>query len=152
MTQINTRTLIVLLASLVALVVLVQSSHRGRVSAAVIPQPSVVSTAVVEAPKAVKPVALKVASGVQVIPAEKCNVALKSGGAFAVLAEPVSCNGVAIESVKINVSDKPCAAASKSDFRTLSHSTVFDGKFGVYVENKPQARCFEVAEITGKYL
>ncbi|MFT4079122.1 hypothetical protein [Rhodomicrobium lacus] len=130
---------------------LVKSQH-GRVSAAVIPQATVVKTAVVEAPKAVQPAALKVASGVQVIPAEKCNVALKSGGAFAVLAEPVACNGVAIESVKINVSDKPCTAANKSDFRTLSHSTVFDGKFGVYVENKPQARCFEVAEITGKYL
>ncbi|MBT3069441.1 hypothetical protein KKP04_00970 [Rhodomicrobium sp. Az07] len=130
---------------------LVKSQH-SRVSAAVIPQATVVKTAVVEAPKAVQPVALKVASGVQVIPAEKCNVALKSGGAFAVLAEPVACNGVAIESVKINVSDKPCAAAAKSDFRTFSHSTVLNGKFGVYVENKPQARCFQVAEITGKYL
>jgi hypothetical protein len=151
MTQINTRTIVVLLACFVALVVLVKSQH-GRVSAAVIPQASVVKTAAAEAPKAVQPVAYKVASGVQVIPAEKCNIALKSGGAFAVLAEPVACNGVAIESVKINVAEKPCAAAGKSDFRTLSHSTVLNGKFGVYVENKPQARCFEVAEITGKYL
>ena len=146
----NTRTLGVILACFVALVVLGQSAQRlTHVSAAVIHAPVLekanVAPVVVEAP--VK----KVSNQLVAIPKEKCASTWTNYGT-SVLVTPTTCNDVSIASMTIAVSEKPCEASTQTDFQSLSYNTYFKGDFGFYLGQGKKIQCLTVKEIVGKYL
>ncbi len=145
----NTRTLGVVLACFVALVVLGQSAHRmTNVSAANIHLPVVVEKATV-APAVVE--VKKASNQLVAIPKEKCGSTWVNGGNY-VLVTPKTCNDVSIASMTIAVSDKPCDAAKQADFQSLSYDTYFKGDFGFYLGQGKKVQCLAVKEIVGKYL
>jgi hypothetical protein len=147
----NTRTLGAILACFVALVVLVQSAQRlTNVSAAVIHAPVLEKASV--APVAVEaPVVKKASNQLVAIPKEKCGSTWVNGGNY-VLVTPKTCDDVAISSMTVAVSDKPCEASSQADFQTLSYNTYFKGDFGFYLGQGKNVKCLAVKEIVGKYL
>ncbi len=147
----NTRTLGVLIACFVALVVLGQSAQRlTNVSAAVI-HPQVIEKAFV-APAAVEaPVVKKASNQLVAIPKEKCASTWTNYG-NSVLVTPKTCNDVSIASMTIAVSDKPCDASTQADFQSLTYNTYFKGDFGFYVGQGKTVQCVAVKEIVGKYL
>ncbi len=146
----NTRTLGVLLAGCVALVMIAQSVNRVKVSAASIHVPVIVRAP--EAPvKAEAPVVKKAAPQLVAIPAEKCASTWVNGGNY-VLVTPKTCNDVSIASITIGVSAKPCESSTKADFESLTNSTVFKGDYGFYVGQDKTVKCLAVQGIVGKYL
>ena len=147
----NTRTLGVILAfCFVALVVLGQSAQRlTNVSAAVI-HPPVVEKATV-APVVVEAPVKKVLNQLVEIPKEKCGSTWVNGGNY-VLVTPKTCGDVAIASLTVAVSDKPCEASTQADFQSLSYDTYFKGDFGFYLGQGKKVQCLAVKEIVGKYL
>jgi hypothetical protein len=150
MIETNTRTLAVLLAGFVALVVVMQSVNRlNHVSAAVIHVPVVEKAP--EAPVKVEAPVKKVSNQLATIPAEKCASTWVNGGNY-VLVTPKTCNDVSIASITIGVSAKPCDASTKSDFKSLTNSTAFKGDYGFYIGQDRSVKCLAVQEILGKYL
>ncbi len=146
----NTRTLGVLLACFVALVILGQSAHRlTNVSAAVI-HPSVIEKASV-APAAVEAPVKKVSNQLVSIPKEKCASTWTNYG-NSVLVTPKTCNDVSIASMTIAVSEKPCETSTPADFQSVSYDTYFKGDFGFYLGQGKKVQCLAVKEIVGKYL
>ena len=145
----NTRTLAVLLAGFVALIVLAQSAHQIKFTAAVI-HPAVVEKAPV-APVAVEAPVKKVSNQLVAIPKEKCGSMWVNGGNY-VLVTPKTCDDVSVASITIAVSDKPCEASTQADFTSLTNSTYFKGDYGFYVGQGKNIQCLAVKEIIGKYL
>jgi hypothetical protein len=146
----NTRTLGVLLAGFVALVMVAQSAQRVQVTAASIHVP-----VIEKAPEApVKPaaqVAAKPVNQLVVIPSEKCASTWVNGGNY-VLVTPKTCKDVSIASITVGVSAKPCEASTKADFQSLTNSTYFNGDYGFYLGQDKSVKCLAVQEIVGKYL
>ena len=149
----NTRTLGVLLAGFVALVVLGQSaqqlSHQFRATAAVTHSVVVVETAP-PAPVIVE-ATLKQASEFVAIPKEKCGSMWVNGGNY-VLVTPKTCNDVSVASITVAVSEKPCDASTQADFRSLTNTTAFKGDYGFYVGQGKTVQCLAVKQIIGKYI
>jgi hypothetical protein len=146
----NTRTLGVILACFVALVVLGQSAQRlTNVSAAVIHAPVLEKATV--APAAVEAPVKKASNQLVAIPKEKCGSTWVNGGNF-VLVTPKTCGDVAIASMTVAVSDKPCETSTQADFQSLSYDTYFKGDFGFYLGQGKKVQCLAVKEIVGKYL
>jgi hypothetical protein len=146
----NTRTLGIVLACFVALVVLGQSAQRlTNVSAAVI-HPVVVEKATV-APAAVEAPVKKASNQLVAIPKEKCASKWTNYGS-SVLVTPTTCNDVSIASMTIAVSEKPCDASKQADFQNFSYDTYFKGDFGFYLGQGKKVQCLAVKEIVGKYL
>ena len=151
MIQGNSRTLGVLLACFVALVVLGQSAQRlTNVSAAVMHPPVVVEKASV-APVIVEAPVKKVSNQLVAIPKEKCASTWTNYGT-SVLVTPKTCNDVSIASMTIAVSEKPCDASTQADFQSLTYNTYFKGDFGFYLGQGKNVKCLAVKEIVGKYL
>lgn len=149
MIETNTRTLGVLLAIFVALVMFVQSAQR--VNHAAVFHPVVAEQAVV-APAAVEaPVFKRASNALVAIPKEKCASTWVNGGNY-VLVTPQACNDVSIASMTIAVSAKPCDASTKADFQNVTNSTYFKGDFGFFVGQGKSVQCLAVQEIVGKYL
>ena len=148
----NTRTLSVLLACFVALVVLAQSAQRlsTNVSAAVVHPAIMEQTVAAPAVVAEAPVK-KAVSQLVAIPKEKCGSVWVNGGNY-VLVTPKTCNDVNITSMTVAVSDKPCDVASDADFKNIAYNTYFKGDFGFYVGQGKHIQCLAVKEIIGKYL
>ena len=146
----NTRTLGVLLACFVALVVLGQSAQRLMNVSAAVTHPAVVevaplATAMVETP-------VKRASNEYVaIPKEKCSSMWVNGGNY-VLVTPKTCNDVNVASITIAVSEKPCEASAPADFQNLTNSTAFKGDYGFFVGQGKNVQCVAVKQIIGKYI
>ncbi len=149
MIETNTRTLAVLLASFVALVMVIQSAHRASNSAPVNYQ--ALADKAIEAVKIEVPVVKKVSNQLMAIPAEKCASTWVNGGNY-VLVTPTACNDVSIASIKIGVSAKPCETSTKADFESLTNSTAFKGDYGFYLGQGKAVQCVAVQEILGKYL
>ena len=145
----NIRTLGVLLAGFVALVILGQSAHQINVTAAVI-HPAVVDKAPA-APVVVEASIRKVSTQFVAIPKEKCGSTWTNYGT-SVLVTPKTCNDVSIASMTVAVSDKPCEASTQADFQSLTNSTSFKGDFGFYLGQGKNVKCLAVKEIIGKYL
>jgi hypothetical protein len=85
------------------------------------------------------------------IPKEKCGSTWVNGGNY-VLVTPKTCVDVVIASLTVAVSDKPCEASARADFRSLSYDTYFKGDFGFYLGQGKKVQCLAVKEIVGKYL
>ncbi len=145
----NTRTLAVLLAGFVALVVLAQSAHQVQVTAAVI-HPAVVEQ-VAPAPVVAEAPVKKASNQLVAIPKEKCASTWINGGNY-VLVTPQTCNDVSIASMTVAVSAKPCDSSSEADFQSVTNSTYFKGDFGFYLGQDKAVQCLAVKEIVGKYL
>ena len=146
----NTRTLGVILACFVALVVLGQSAQRlTNVNAAVI-HPAVVEKVAV-APVVVEAPVKNSSNQLVAVPKEKCGSMWVNGGNY-VLVTPKTCNDVAITSITVAVSEKPCEASSQADFQSLTNTTAFNGDYGFYVGQGKNVQCLAVREIVGKYL
>lgn len=151
MIQDNIRTLGVILAGFVALIVLGQSAQHLTVTAAVVTQPTAIQK-VVETPIIGEAASVKKAVNQLVaIPKEKCASTWVNGGNY-VLVTPQTCNDVAITSLTVAVSDKPCDSAKDADFQNLNSSTYFKGDYGFYVGQGRHVQCVAVKEIVGKYL
>ncbi|MFZ1109537.1 MAG: hypothetical protein WAN43_14490 [Rhodomicrobium sp.] len=153
-TQTNIRTLGVLLAGFVALVIVGHSAQRVQVSlsaravqAPVVDKAPEVAPVKAEAPSFFK----KAAPQLVAIPAAKCASTWINGGNY-VLVTPQTCNDVSIASITIGVSAKSCEASTKADFQSLTNSTAFKGDYGFYVGQGRTVKCLAVQEILGKYL
>ncbi len=147
----NTRTLGVLLACFVALVVLGQSAQRMMNVSAAVPHPIIVDKA---PPAPVIVEAIRQATNEYVaIPKEKCGSMWQNvNNGNSVIVMPKTCNDVAIASITVAVSDKPCDASKEADFRSLTNSTAFKGEYGFYVGQGKNVKCVAVKEIIGKYI
>jgi len=145
----NIRTLGVLLAGFVALVVLAQSAQQLKVTAAVT-HPVVVEKAL-PAPIVVEASIKQKSNEFVAIPKEKCGSTWINGGNY-VLVTPQTCDDVSIASMTVAVSDKPCEASTQADFQSLTYNTYFKGDFGFYLGQGNKVQCLAVKEIIGKYL
>ena len=145
----NTRTLGVILACFVALVVLGQSAQRMMNVSAAVPHPVIIDRAP-PAPVIVEAVR-KTTNEYVAIPKEKCGSMWVSGGNY-VLVSPKTCNDVSVASITIAVSEKPCEASTQADFQRLTNSTAFKGDYGFYVGQGKHVQCVAVKEIVGKYI
>jgi len=146
----NIRTLGVLLACFVASVVLGQSAQRLTDVSALIAHPPVVEKATV-APVVIEAPVKKVSDQLVAIPKEKCGSTWVNSGNY-VLVTPKTCADVAVSSITIAVSDKPCEASTQADFQSLTYNTYFTGDFGFYLGQGKHIQCLAVKEIIGKYL
>jgi hypothetical protein len=149
----NARTLGVLLAGFVALVIVAQNAHRGPVTSVVrtVQGPVVDKAPEVVPVKAEAPIFRRAAPQLLAIPAAKCASTWVNGGNF-VLVTPTACNDVAISSITIGVSAKSCETSSNADFQTLTNTTAFKGDYGFYLGQDKSVKCLAVKEIVGKYL
>ncbi len=149
----NIRTLGVLLAGFVALVMVAQSVQRVQFSlpTRAIQAPAVEKAPVVVPVKVEAPVVKKAVPQLVAIPAAKCASTWINGGNF-VLVTPKTCNDVSIASITIGVSAKPCETATDADFVTMTNTTAFKGDYGFYVGQDKSVKCLAVKEIIGKYL
>ncbi len=145
----NVRTLVVVLAGFVALVILGQSAQQLKVAA--FPSPVVVEKAMTQPPVVVAAPVKKAMGEFVAIPKEKCGSTWINGGNY-VLVTPKTCNDVAISSMTIAVSDKPCDASTQADFQNITYNTYFKGDFGFFVGQGKSVQCLAVKEIVGKYL
>jgi hypothetical protein len=150
----NTRTLGVLLAGFVALVIVGQSAHKVQVTSVA----RAIQAPLVDKAPEVVPVKVEASSFFKkaepqlvTIPAAKCASTWVNGGNF-VLVTPQTCNNVAISSITIGVSAKDCDSSTKADFQSLTNTTAFKGDYGFFVGQDRNVKCLAVQEIVGKYL
>ncbi len=151
----NARTLVVYLAGCVALILLLQSAQQltqqlGFKATAAVPHAAVIEKA---PPAPVMVEAVKRIPQLVAIPKEKCGSmwqAVNNGNSVIVM--PKTCNDVAIASITVAVSDKPCDASKEADFQSLTNSTAFKGEYGFYVGQGKNVQCLAVKEIIGKYI
>jgi hypothetical protein len=143
-------TLGVHLARFVALVALGQSAQRLTDVSASAAHPPVVEKATV-APAVIEAPVKKVSNQLVAIPKEKCGSTWVNGGNY-VLVTPKACDDVAVSSMTIAVSDKPCEASTQADLQSLTYNTYFKGDFGFYLGQGKHVQCLAVKEIVGKYL
>jgi hypothetical protein len=148
----NTRTLGVLLAGFVALVMVAQSAHKVTSVARAIQGPVVDKAPEVVPVKAEAPSFFKRAEPQLVsIPASKCaSTWINDGNSVRVM--PQTCNDVAIASITIGVSAKSCETSTKADFQSLTNTTAFKGEYGFFVGQDRNVQCLAVQNIVGKYL
>jgi hypothetical protein len=149
----NTRTLGVLLAGFVALVIVGQSAQRVHsFSSKTVPAPVVEKAPEVIPVKAEAPSFFKKAEPQLVsIPAAKCASTWINGGNI-VRVMPQTCNDVSIASITIGISAKDCDSSTKADFQSLTNTTAFKGEYGFYVGQDRNVKCVAVQNIIGKYL
>jgi hypothetical protein len=149
----NARTLGVLLAGFVALVVVAQSANRVQVAnvSRAIQAPAADRAPEVVPVKAEAPIFRRAAPQLVAIPATKCASTWINGGNY-VLVTPTTCNDVAISSITIGVSAKSCETSSNADFVTMTNTTAFKGDYGFYLGQDKAVKCLSVKEIVGKYL
>jgi hypothetical protein len=74
----------------------------------------------------------KVSNQLAPISKEKCGSTWVNGGNY-VLVAPKTCDDVAVSSMIIAVSDKPCGASTQADFQSLTYNTHFKGDFGFHL-------------------
>jgi hypothetical protein len=150
----NTRTLGVLLAGFVALVIVGQSAHKVQVTsvARAIQAPVVDKAPEVVPVKAEAPSFFKKAEPqlVAIAPSKCASTWINGGNIVRVM--PQSCNDVSIASITIGISEKDCDSSTKADFQSLTNTTNFKGEYGFYVGQGRNVKCLAVQNIVGKYL
>ncbi len=143
MSNTHYRTLSVLIMSLVVCVFLIQSASKSKLQAPAFNKAQAAWTTFASLYNSTT------GSEPQKIAASACNVSLVNGGNY-VLATPSACKGVRVASMTISVSAKTCAESTSADFRSIAHSTLFNGDFGFYLGQDSPVRCLVVQEMRGR--